>query len=170
MLRRLYTECKLNYLTQAGRYQLLDFSQKVAFVWDARCALAHEQFWIERRVRSEDPLFACFNDFLQLIDEAKALLLPEDADLPQVWAKINEARAAVGKVIGAVDELARAVDLMAQAPSKDRDSAEDENELRSREFMANDLRAEAFWMRMEDWVADAGTAMMAALHYGRNLE
>lgn len=76
MLRRLYTECKLNYLTSAGRYQLLDFSQKVKFVRDERCALAHTQAWIERRVRSEDPFFASFDDFLILIDEAQALLLP----------------------------------------------------------------------------------------------
>lgn len=168
-LRSLYNTCKSDYLTSAGRYHFLDFSQKAKYAEDSRCKSAHEQFWISSTPRREDPFFGPFTTLANLIDEAQTSLLAtssETEDLATIFGTINEARAALGRALKTLHELTEAVDLMSQAPNKETYSAEDANGLRSREHMANNLRTEAFWMRMEEWVAEAGTAMMAALEYG----
>jgi len=165
-LESLYISCKLSYLTSAGRYQLLDFSQKARHANDAACKSAHKQFWISSTSRGEDGFFTPWDMLAELAIEAQDLL-DSGADLAEVFASINEARAALGKVIKVVNELADAVDLMAQAPDRGTHSSKDASGLRTREHMANNLSSEAFWMRMEDWLKDAGTAMLAAMEYGR---
>jgi hypothetical protein len=57
-LRYLHGGSKQMYLETGARYLALDFSQKARYAHHAKCAPAHEQFWISNTLRSDDPCLA----------------------------------------------------------------------------------------------------------------
>jgi hypothetical protein len=157
-LRYLRSGSKQMYLETGAKYWALDFSQKAKFAHDARCAPAHNQYWITKTPRHQDPLFQPIDDILRLCNQAEAILKTSKThwEVKQALVHINNARALVGRMIGPLGDLLDGVELMATAKSR---SAENkwrhDDGLPSREAMTSIPKAMAWFQRMEDWRDDA---------------
>lgn len=156
-MRHLRAGSKTMYLETAAKYYQLDFSQKARYSNDERCALTHEQFWISKTPRSEDPFFAPIDSILQLCGQAQQALntskTPED--VKEAFGHINKARAELGSIIAPLDLLLTGVELMFEAKSKHRDNSFDSNGLASVEGRISIPKALDYFARMEDWGDEA---------------
>lgn len=165
VLRYLYSGMKQMYLGIGAQYYELDFSQKARFAHDERCAAAHEQFWISKTPRSQDPFFAPIENILFLSSEAESILITSKthADIKKAFVHINNARAEVGRLIDPLGDLMSGVELMFEAKSRRRENAVDSDGLMSREAMVSIPKALSWFARMEDWSDDAIEATREAL-------
>jgi hypothetical protein len=124
VLRHLHAGSKQMYLETGAQYWGLDFSQKAKHAYDPICASAHEQFWISKTPRLEDPFFAPIDDVLRLSDQADSILKTSKTywEVKQAFVHINNARAQVGRIIKPLGDLLDGVELVATAQSRSREN------------------------------------------------
>lgn len=149
-----YHECFKNmYLETAVKYHMLDFSQKVHFANDGRCASAHEQFWISKTPRTQDPFFFSAMDVVLLCYYAQQIMdtAYTTEDVKKAFVHLNKARAELSSMVMPLDDLQSAVELMSTAQNKDRDGEVDRNGIKSRELVISLRKGMDFCGRMGDW-------------------
>lgn len=156
-LRFLQAGSKQMYLETGARYWGIDFSQKAKYADHIQCAPAHQQFWILRTLRRNDPFFAPMDDILLLCNQAEAILKTSEThwEVKQAFVHINTARAHVGRMIGPLGDLLDGIELMATAKSRSRENKLCRDGLPSREAMVSLPKAMAWFDRMDDWRDDA---------------
>jgi hypothetical protein len=161
----IYAGMKRNYLENGALYVTLDFSQKAKYAHDDRCAVAHQQFWISKTPRHQDPYFAPMENILYLCDQADLILKDSKthADVKEAFVHVNNARAEVGRLIAPLDDLMSGVRLISEVGSRYKDFEYDtETELMSRESMISGLKGPSWFNRMEDWRDEAIAATLEA--------
>jgi hypothetical protein len=168
-LRYLQAGGKQMYLETGAKYWALDFSQKAKYAHHAKCAPAHEQFWISKALRCDDPLFIPIDAILHLCDQAEAILKTSKThwEVKQAYVHINTARAHVGRMIGPCGDLLDGVELMAKARSKSTETKYRHDGLPSRETIVSIPKAMNWFQRMEDWRDEAmaiTTEFLTAAH------
>jgi hypothetical protein len=164
-LRWLHCGSQQMYLETGAKYLALDFSQKAKYADHPKCAPAHQQFWISKTPRSEDPLFTRIDDILVLCERAEAILKTSMShwEVKQAFVHINTARAHVGRIIGPFDDLLDGVELMAKVRSRKTENKFCSDGLPSRELMVTVPKAMDWFDRMEDWRDDAMQMMRDVL-------
>jgi hypothetical protein len=161
----IYAGIKRIYLETGARYVTLDFSQKARYAHDDRCALAHQQFWISKTPRHQDPFFAPLENILSLCDQADLILKDSKthADVKKAFVHVNSARAEVGRLIAPLDDLMSGVRLISEVASRYKDfDYNKKTELMSRESMVSSLKGPSWFNRMEDWRDEAIAATLEA--------
>ena len=166
ILRNLHDGCGACYVEHGAKYHRLDFSQKVPFTYDERCAAAHDQFWISRGPRFFDPFFFPMTNISLLCDEAQHLLETSDnssyADVQAAFVLINKARSKIGHLINSLNEVKYAMHLMSEAPDRRKNKAM-WHDMQSRESMICTTKLLAWFERMDDWQKDAVSAYVKLL-------
>ena len=156
-LRYLHHGSKQMYLETGGKYWALDFSQKAKYAHHPKCAPAHDQFWISKTLRRDDPLFGPMDDILVLCDRAESILKTSRShwEVKQAFVHINTARAHVGRMIGPFGDLLDGIELMAKAKSRSTESKFCNDGLPSREALVSVPKAMSWFNRMDDWRDEA---------------
>lgn len=94
---------------------------------------------------------------LDLCNKARSLFEATKTEeaIKEAFEAINEARARVVKMVMPLDNLVTAIELMATAPIKFRNSTLDRPWMMSSEYMISVPKAISFWQRLEDWQDEA---------------
>lgn len=165
VLRHLNDGSKLMYLETGAQYWKLDFSQKAKYTHHPECAPAHDQFWVSKTPRHQDPFFAPMEGVRRLCDQADPLVKAGKTheDVKQAFVHINNARALIGSIIAPLGDLLSGIELMSEAKSRHKENAVGHDGLMSREAMVSIPKAMSWLHRMEDWEDEAMAATQEAL-------